>query len=134
MQGKQANLLIDEIPTSPCRSLLPLRSSAFWAGEEGEDLQGWWKEEGVGCDETAGRSPGKPRDLGAWEVQAIWLNRVKLSVGSLALPKEQQNGVGIAPGNSSFSGSRWLPSLSHLSIPYAAAGAQKAAGSRGWDH
>lgn len=134
MQGKQANLLIDEIPTSPCRSLLPLCSPAFRAGEAGGDLQGWWKEEGVGCDETAGRSPGKLRDLGAWEVQAIWLNRVKLSVGSLALPKEQQNRAGIAPGNSSFSGSRCLPSLSHLSIPYAAAGAQKAAGSRGWDH
>lgn len=134
MQGKRANLLIDEIPTSPCWSLLPLCSPAFRAGEEGGDLQGWWKEEGVGCDEAAGCSPGKLQDLDAWEVQAIWLNRVKLSVGSLALPKEQQNGAGIAPGNSSFRGSRCLPSLSHLSIPYAAAGAQKAAGSRGWDH
>lgn len=95
-------------------------------------MQGWWKEEGVGCDETAGCS-GKRQDLGAREVQAIWLNRVKLSVDSLVLLKEQQNGAGTAPGGSSFSGIRRLPSSSHLSIPYSVAGAQKAAGGRGWD-
>lgn len=46
------------------------------------DLLGWAKEEGLAVTSPLGVFLENHRSLGAWEIQAIWINRVKLHVGS----------------------------------------------------
>lgn len=81
-------------PPFPARSCFPPLTLGM-ARAEGVDLLGWVKEEGLDVMRPLGIFLENCRSFSAWEIWAIWINRVKLHVGSdavargsLASPKE----------------------------------------------
>lgn len=50
--------------------------------EEGADLLGYLKEKGLDVMRPLGISLENSKSLSTWEIWAIWINRVKLHIGS----------------------------------------------------
>lgn len=89
------------------------------ARAEGVNLLGWVKEEGLDVMRPLGIFLENCRSFSAWEIWAIWINRVKLHIGSdavaqgsLASPKELQRAADRC--TKAFS-RRCIPSLPWLS-------------------